>query len=186
MSFEFLQKAFPCYLKNDVESAFSLITVKNEIENYQTFSVNLRNENLQILYRIYFDKPSDFFLNSTKSLILNCLFTRHHDGFLREKCLKKIIKSNEYWISPFVFQLLGEYVIQILDIVEQNLSPILVKNLSNFAAENPEFYNLTKSRVISYWNEYYRNTFPKIEDYVGYRILSKIENYLSQSVSQTL
>lgn len=145
MSFEFLQKTFPCHLKNDVESAFSSIAIKNEVKSYQTFSVNLRDENLQIPYRIYFDKPSDFFLNSTKSLILNCLFTRHHDGFLREKCLKKIIKSDEYWIAPFIFQLLGEYVIQILNVVEENLSPMLVENLSVFAYENPQYYNLTKA-----------------------------------------
>lgn len=186
MSLELLQKAFPDSLKNDVKSVLSSVNLNNEIENYQTFSVNLRCENLQIPRRIYFGKPTEILLNSTKSLILNCLFTRHEDGFLREKCLKKIIKSDEYWIAPFVFQLLGEYVVQILNVVEENLSPSLIKNLSNFVAENPEFYNLTKSRVISYWNVYYRNTFPKIEDYVGYKILSKIENHQSQIDLETL
>jgi hypothetical protein len=183
MSLELLQKAFPSYLKNDAKSVFSSFNIKSEIKNYQTFSVNLRGEHLQIPYRIYFEKPNDFILNSTRSLMLNCLFTRHYDGFLREKCLRRIIRSDEYWIAPFVFQSLGEYVIQILNVIEENLFPSLVENLSTFVSENPEFFNLTKSRVVSYWNEYYRHNFPKIENYVGYRILSKIENHLSQTVS---
>lgn len=45
--------------------------------------------------------------------VLDCLFTKHHDGYVREKYLRAVINAQFAWVPPFVIQLLGEYVVQI-------------------------------------------------------------------------
>jgi hypothetical protein len=91
--------------------------------------------------------------------------------------LKHILKINDYWITPFIFQRLGEYVVEILNEINENLNDNLLKNFARFADENPTYFNITKSRVTSYWNCYYRRQSLKKTDYVGFKIISKIEEF---------
>ena len=44
-----------------------------------------------------------------------------------------------------------------------------------FAIENPKYYQQTESRMISYWNEYYRRRFPKLGIYPGRIIFDLIK-----------
>jgi len=45
-----------------------------------------------------------------------------------------------------------------------------------FIRDNPKFWMQTESRMISYWNEYYRRpTFPKLKDYIGKQIIDRIK-----------
>jgi hypothetical protein len=180
---EKIVRAFPAFLKNDVLSFLEKVSLKGEHEISEPFVVFVESEKLEIPHRIYFEEPNIKSLTETELLILNCLFTRHHNGFIRQKSLEQIVLSDEYWITPFIVQLLGEYVREILEVVEENLSNILLNNIVRFIAENPKFFETTKSRIISYWNSYYRNRsfdenyrnpiFDK-ETYVGFRILNKI------------
>jgi hypothetical protein len=102
--------------------------------------------------------------------------TRYHDGFVRQKHLERIIGSENIWIPPFVIQLVGEYVIEILQVVDHNLSNLNVSIYEQFIWWNPEFMALTERRVASYWNEYYRRPASgrmayEREEYVGFRLL---------------
>lgn len=170
-------QAFPSYLKENVLSLVGKTALQGEHPILHSFDVILNNERLTIPSRVYFEEPKGLWLwrlNKTELLILNCLFTRHHDGFIRQKRLKEIVLSDEYWVTPFVMQLLGEYVQEILLTIEDNLSEKLVENFNRFIKENPKYFEATKSRLVSYWDCYYRRSFPKKENYVGLRILKRI------------
>lgn len=45
---------------------------------------------------------------------------------------KKIIKLNDDWMIPYVIKLLGEYVIEILNVIYQNLENIDVRLYKEF------------------------------------------------------
>ncbi len=45
------------------------------------------------------------------------LGTRHSDGRIREECLRQIVAVDRPWVAPFVVQLLGEYVIKIVEVI---------------------------------------------------------------------
>jgi len=182
---EKLISAFPRSVSSDVISLLSKADLKRSILPQLFFTVKINNESVEIPYRIYFEEMVESGLNTEELLILYCLFTRHHDGYLRQKYLERIILSNNYFVTPFIMQLLGEYVVEILQTVENNLSESMLSNLAFFAQENPVFFQATKSRMISYWDRYYRvRTWPKnkkaIRDYVGFKIIKTIEKFVNK------
>ena len=169
--------SFPRFLENDVASLLKKTSLETDTHISQTFRVIVKDERLKIPYRIYFNQPDGENLNKREALTLNCLFTRHHNGFVRQSNLNRILLPDEYRITPFILQLSGEYVIEILQTIEQRLSEKLLDNILQFSAENPGFFETTKSRIISYWNCYYRFRFPNKKDYVGFKILSIIASH---------
>lgn len=188
---EILLKAFPRTLKKDVESVLDILPFDvNEVKLYdgQTHkvenlihpdfqTVNLDGELLTIPYRVYFNEPEfekERTLTDRQKSILNCIFLRHHNGYIRQSHLEKI-KNKEYWITPFTFQLLGEYVIEILEVLDEQLEDDKLENYKRFAIENSKYYQQTESRMISYWNEYYRRRIPKLKNYVGRIIFDQIK-----------
>ncbi|MEK4760364.1 hypothetical protein MHH85_08905 [Viridibacillus sp. FSL E2-0187] len=175
-----LLKAFPTELKEDVIRVLSIIDHSNKLDFSYGFEVNFRGSKLNIPERIYINEPSLLQYNTLtdrQQVVLNCLFTRHHDGFIREEHLKKIINQCNYyiWIIPYIIQLTGEYVIEILQVIKDNLDSIDKSIIKEFIAENATFYNTIESRVISYWNCNYRSKYPAITDYVGYEIIEYID-----------
>lgn len=187
-----LLDAFPLDLKKDVEIVMDILPFDvNEVKlcdgqthkvenliNPHSQTVQLNGEILTIPYRLYFNEPKpdkEFQLTSRQKTILNCIYLRHHDGFVRQRRLEKI-DNNEYWITPFTFPLLGEYIFEILEVLNKQLDVNKLENYQLFATENPEYYQKTESRMISYWNEYYRWKFPKLKLYIGRIIFEQIKN----------
>jgi hypothetical protein len=164
-----LKAAFPSKLQNDVLAALSALP-----ENpcpWTAFSVQVQNEILSIPHRLYHNVSlvrTDR-LSTPQEQMLACLLTRHHDGFIREKHLTRIIAVNAAWLPPFVVQLLGEYVIEIIRVIENNLAVLDKPLYGRFLAANPEFWTLTQRRVVSYWNCYYRSH--RKDTYPGFRVL---------------
>lgn len=74
--------------------------------------------------------------------------------------------------------LLGEYVIEIIRIIEKNLKNLDVSLYSQFLLSNPSFLALTRQRVISYWDCYYRSI--RKDEYSGFRVLRFFENLLDK------
>jgi hypothetical protein len=188
---EILLKAFPRTLKKDVESVLDILPFDvNEVKlcDGQTHNVEnlihpdsqtikLDGELLTIPYRVYFNEPKiekERLLTNRQQSILNCIFLRHHNGYLRQSRLEKI-EDNEYWVTPFTFQLLGEYVIEILEVLDEQLDDKKLGNYKRFVIENPKYYKQIESRMISYWNIYYRRKFPKLKNYVGRIIFDHIK-----------
>jgi hypothetical protein len=111
--------------------------------------------------------------------IIDCILTRHSDGFVREQNLARIIRSKNAWVPPFVIQLVGEYVIEILRVVHANLQNLDGAAYRTFLRANPAFFATTQRRVISYWNCYYRN-YPR-EQYVGFQLLEFFKSLVGDS-----
>lgn len=185
-----LVKCFPIELKDQVDNVFPLIPFKQNLtsnfynQQYEvsslisqdSFEVIVNNEECQIPYRIYFNAPlNDNKLSPIEKDILNCIYTRHHNGRVRQQALENLRSRNSYWISPFRVQLLGDYVYEIIETLSNQLDNSVMENCKRFLAENPKIGKLTKDRITSYYNAYYRWQYPKFKDYLGKTIFDKID-----------
>jgi hypothetical protein len=154
------------------------------------FVVDVTGERLTIPTRIYNDEPdgqqNDW--TPTHRLVAHCLYTRHHDGRVRERHALRIVRDLTPWVLPFVVQLVGEYVVEIVAALEERLpeigtpSSLQERAYGAFLAANPELLRLTRARVISYWDCYYRRDFPALADYPGYRLIAAFERAAEAAV----
>ncbi len=118
-----LANAFPAAVRGEALIALSHFP-EPRIRFSSQVSVRVAAENVLIPTRIY-DEPSliyGYTLTDLQRELVDCLFTRHHSGYTRQACLERIIRSPNIWIPPFVIQLVGEYVIEILQVINNNLS----------------------------------------------------------------
>jgi hypothetical protein len=157
--------AFPASLREAVLSAAALITkggyylhapVRDE-----RHIVTVEGEAVDIVARIYNPEltveEADTLVGTPRE-VLDCLYTRHHDGFVRQRHLQRIVQLTHPWVAPFVVQLIGEYVIQILIDIRDGLSELDAEGSTQrlrygaFVAHNPAFIDLTSQRVMSYWS----------------------------------
>lgn len=128
---------------------------------------------MRIPYRIHSSPPSDLLLKLASEetrLRIYCSYTRHHDGYLREKYLNKILDSNSPIVVPYIFQLCGEYVVELIQFIFENKERIDQSNLARFIQANSVYYQKTRDRMISYWDCYYRHQSPRLKDYVGHQL----------------
>lgn len=179
---EILARAFPSSVQQSLSAVLDglpltaypplgLITRSNSREWSQ---ITVHGEPVVIPYRIYNALPTRDLApeDSQISTAIDCLYTRHNDGFVRQAALRRVLPSEHPWTLPFVLQLLGEYVIEICEDIrrfaeiELALRPALAREVRSFADENPDFIVLTRRRATSYWACYfrgphlYRNTYP--------------------------
>jgi len=164
-----LVNAFPAGLRDDAMKVVSALPNPSHWAN--TFTVKIGEETVWIPYRIYHDpvQIDSANLSGTQLNLLACLLTRHHCGFTRAENLNRILHSNQNWVPPFIVQLLGEYVVEILCVIRDNLNLLDVQTYREFLVRNPTFYRKTKERVQSYWNCNYRGEHK--EDYAGFQII---------------
>lgn len=178
--FEKIKRAFPKHLEENVENVVNILPLSSSMLIHSSeYEVNLNSEKLIIPYRIYFDEPlkmDEIRLIEVEKEILNCIFLRHKDGYLREIRLKSLLKSNSNFVIPFTFQLLGEYVFEILEVLDKHLKEPNLNLYKSFFEENLEYGQKTKDRMISYWDAYYRRgNYPKLKGYLGYRLMQRIK-----------
>jgi len=161
-----LMGAFPSALAHEARKAVAALPETRL--PWTTFSVRVGDEAVSIPYRIYHNpsKVDWASLTQAQSELVECLLTRHHNGYVREEYLRTIVGYNRVWIPPFVIQLVGEYVIEILRVIRDNIISLNTSIYSEYLRSNPQFVDLIEQRVISYWNCYYRTRHR--EDYVGY------------------
>jgi hypothetical protein len=139
--------------------------------------VQVEGEWLNIPFRIYESEVLPHAANilpEANRAIVACLYTRHQDGFVREREVLKILPVDEPWVVPFVVQLAGEYVVQIIEHMCENVDLMPLDRYRQFAADNPAFIDLTKARAISYWDCYYRREFPQFGDYPAFQFLNAL------------
>jgi hypothetical protein len=166
-----LKWAFPSELHND-----ALIAVEALPKNpywWNSFTVQVNNESVSIPHRVYHN-PASIKANKLSGLqknLIDCMMSRNHDGFVRQENLARIVGSNYTWVPPFVVQLLGEYVVEIVRVIEANLENLDKPIYAQFLRANVNVLTVTEQRVISYWDCYYRSSFRK-EDYPGFRVVS--------------
>jgi hypothetical protein len=174
--------AFPKARHDDVYRALTGLPAPFHLSS-TTFRIAIGNEVLVIPYRVYYavEAISPANLTPIQQVVLNCLLTRHHDGFVRAKHLSRIISCKESWIPPFVIRLLGEYVVEILGTIYADLPSLDPVVYGQFLNENRPFWEITKQRVVSYWDCYYRRIWPRRKDYVGFQIIDHLDSLLHRS-----
>jgi hypothetical protein len=177
-------EAFPAACARDVAVVFATLSpATHEPSSHDVAPIALRGESVRIPARVYFPEPSPGklrLLTASERLVAQCLFTRHHDGFVREPMVKPLLLQNAFWTVPFVVQLLGEYVIEIVRVIEEQLRPEDEVPYAEFLNENPVFWRRTRSRMVSYWDCYYRREFPRFDHYPARRVVDRLENWRTQ------
>jgi hypothetical protein len=178
---EVLVKSFPIELKEDVEIVVNFLNTKKlTVHPYFEKEIFINNESIYIPGRIYTDenlKIDEITLSEKQKTILNCLYLTHNDGYLRQQKLELLKDNFEDFVIPYKMKILGEYVIEIIADLEKNITEKSIGNYLKFIRGNPKYWNLTKSRIISYWGEYYKREY-KLKNYIGYKLIKKIENEL--------
>jgi hypothetical protein len=161
--------AFPAALFADVHAAAQTMPEASYPPAGTFDEVWVQGEHLTIPDRLYNPEPAADLvgrLSAVQVKILHCLYTRHHDGYVRQRHLREIIDATDPWIVPFVVQLIGEYVLDIVITIKEGLADLDLPGsphhqvYGRFAADNSDYICLTSQRVASYWNCYYRGKFP--------------------------
>lgn len=142
--------------------------------NGGNFEVFVDNELICIPERVYYEElneDEEVGLSPLQKQILDCIFTRHHDGYIRQKRLNNIFESGKVfnWAIPYVIKLVGEYVLEILNDINNNIGLINQRRLVEFVRSNPRFILATESRIETYWGLNYRFIF-KRDAYIGFKL----------------
>ncbi len=186
-----LRLAFPKVLEPEVNAVLEQLFEKKQAKDKDgdtqpvqglvhsdTIDVQVSGETLRIPYRVYFNEPDPEQLASLtelQQLILHCIYLRHHNGFIRHQHLEQLGIRYEHWVTPLVFQLLGEYVAEIIEVIYRQLDDRLLDNFQQLGKENPRYYQQTENRMVNYWSIYYKRRYPRLRSYPGYRIFQRLK-----------
>lgn len=178
--------SFPKRLKNDVTKVIDIILSRT----YKDVSISasghiieyyIDGEIITFPDRIYFIETSDDNdnkLNLQQEMILHCIYSRSCDGYVRQRHIQSLLSMDyENWTIPYIVKVCDEYVIEILDYVYDILKEHDTQAFKSFCKDNA--YSLCKSyaRMVSYWNEYYRYKYYKLNEYIGYKLFKECFGY---------
>ena len=142
---------------------------------------------VELPYRCY-NKPLSQFqfgrFTERQKKIFACICLLNYNGFVRERYLRYLLEQPlEEWILPFLMKVSGEYVKEILIVLYEDRKDKDNTLFKEFSKMNPRQSERNLSRMISYWNEYYRFDIIRpcvrdgrkgarsdIRDYVGYSL----------------
>ena len=81
----------------------------------------------------------------------------------------------EEWCLPFIVSLCDDYVVEIVETVYNALRERNNDDIKAFCKRNESSVRKSYSRMISYWNEYYRRTDKhwKLNEYVGRKLFKE-------------
>lgn len=140
--------------------------------------ISVSGERVLIPYRHY-DQANSAAI--TDDPVIAAWMTRGHDGWVREEALRALLAHrHEEWHPPFVIQLLGEYVIDLCEVVAEFVrdelprDPVAILSYRSFWLANPNFVALTRARVASYWAVYHWRSSTKL-GYPGRSALDSLE-----------
>jgi len=177
---------FPEYLEKYVKNVLNIIESKEPYYNcfpilQNCFAdISLDGEKLQIPYRFYNKELLDDIikeLTETEQIILHCIYSRNDNGFIRQKHIESIFSFNEIpkWVIPYIVKLCDEYVMEIIECINDNITKISKEQIAEFVNENESFIALGYARMGSYWGCYYKGI--KFKKYVGYKFYRNVLGY---------
>lgn len=106
-----------------------------------------------------------------------CLASRATDGHLRQGAVTRLLAVETPWAAPYVAILLGEYVVEIAEVIERALPGLDRALYANLVRENRATFRTLRARAISYWDIYYRHLYPDRRDYPGLKALYELETW---------
>ncbi|AOS99313.1 MULTISPECIES: hypothetical protein [Exiguobacterium] len=143
--------------------------------------VNVEQEQIQIPMRVYMPEVASERieqLTPTQQTMLYCLYTRHHDGYVREHYLQQLLKNRprDGWVLAYIIELASEYVREIVDSIVPVIEQWDSEVKRQFVEDDPRYMKRTEDRMISYWNAYYRTSGERRSeaDYPGFRIIESL------------
>jgi hypothetical protein len=167
-----IKAAFPAHISNDCTKVAKILPPSNlKPIQFSRKPIYLQQENIQIPERIYSPEPKQLFISSLTPIqfsIFCCLYTRHHNGHIRQKYAELLLSRNDLWIPPYILHLLGEYVLEIIIMLQLHTTQIISPQYKDFIDKNPDFIRFVTDRIVSYWDCYYRRKYPNFRDYPGF------------------
>ncbi len=176
------ESGFPYKLQDYVHNVQGRMSLKIYNNIPHGVSDNSTNEQYLLLdgstvsfpYRIYFmddEKIYNELEAVEEKIIYSCIFTRSFDGYVRQRHLRKILTENyPQWCMPYILKLSSEYVAEIINDIYEYMETRDNTLFQIFCANNAYMFRHSYSRMVSYWNEFYRGSCYKFHDYVGYRL----------------
>ncbi len=166
--------SFPGELSSDVNAVSEFIPAGAHLPSEDDIGpLSINNEPIYIPYRIYSPEPKlPSQISDLHRTIISCIYTRHHNGFVREKYLGSLFGLTFSWVPPFVLQLVGEYVLEIVLLINEHIDELDPAIYNRFAKENDNFIALIKAKAISYWDCYYRRQNWRFRDSTAFQVLN--------------
>lgn len=88
--------SFALSLTNDVGRVIGMLKVKDDDVSNRHYNVNLAGTIMHIPERIYIsDLKLHRDMTNMDSIIIDCIFTRHYDGFVRQQHLQNLFFSRQ-------------------------------------------------------------------------------------------
>ncbi|MBN8421554.1 MAG: hypothetical protein J0L73_21745 [Verrucomicrobia bacterium] len=172
-----IQAAFPHSLADDVLEVMKVIpATDSEPHGDAAFKVYIDSGELKIPYRVYFPEVYSWQhkdLTNTQKAILAAIFTRHHSGYQREIWADKLTLHPSEWSTPFIAALFGDYVEEILAVLESKLGDNWGSLIQELAVRNPKWRRPLNHQILNYWAIYYRQKTPFLTDYPGYKLAER-------------
>jgi len=181
-----LQDGFPNNLRDDVIKVMELLdqqTYNNVTigESQETVEYYQENKVIKFPYRIYYIDTSDNYIDTLsgyQKMILHCIYSRSCDGFIRQKHLNSLLVMHyEDWAIPYIVKICDEYVVEILEMTYDILKDQNTESIKKFCNENNEAFCKSYNRMISYWNEFYRNEYNNFHQYIGKKLFRECFGY---------
>lgn len=176
--------SFPIEYKSDVEYVCSLIPSypREELRTEEASSWLLSSgEKISVPYRIYFEdcmEEGEARFTPIQKIIYHCLFSRSNNGFIRQKHIEALLKAElPDWAIPYILKICDEYVVEILETVYQSLKDRDTTKFKEICKINFQRLRYGHSRMISYWNVYYREICPNYRKYVGRALYKECFGY---------
>ena len=180
------QGGFPINLRDDVTKIMNLISQNtyNNIaigESQDLVEYFQDDHVIKFPYRIYYIDNSDTFINDLsvrQKMILHCVYTRSCDGFVRQKHLNLLLLMDyEDWAIPYIVKICDEYVVEILKMTYDILKEQDTERIKKFCLQNIVSFCKSYNRMISYWNEFYRNENKNFHQYFGRKLFRECFGY---------
>ncbi|WP_037974001.1 hypothetical protein [Streptomyces sp. NRRL WC-3742] len=182
--------AFPAELAGDAEAVLAVMPA-SRFAPHGSFPVVVQGEQVSIPERIYNGEPvagAVESLSRRQRQLLHCLYSRHHDGRVRQRHLAEVAGSADPWVVPYVVRLAGEYVLEILVDIRDALRDLDAPGAGmygRFIVDNPEFFARTQRRVVSYWSCYYREgVHASFRGYPGCTVLDLLRSAAAESAGR--
>ena len=171
-----IQSAFPSYLQKEATKIADFLQ-QNDPKDFKiigTEIVYLNGEALELPQRVYFGEYNTQNLTLVQEQMLNCLYLYHCNGHLREHYLRESLIVKENFTLSFIAKLLGDYVIEIVKVLHSELPNDTRDKLRDFFRANPLYQKCVESRIVSYWDLFYRNVYPNFKKYISYQLFQTI------------
>jgi hypothetical protein len=179
------ENSFPVRVRQEIGPATAIMpaTASRSDDRVIAFAAT---ERVAIPGRIHNPEPNparESELTETQRTVLDCLYSRHADGWIRQRRIESVLRRQpQSWTVPFVVELAGEYVLEIVESIRSALAELDVSGslqqaeYGRFVAGNPRHFMQVERRAISYWALYYRNAYPVYADYPGGALIKSLRS----------